>query len=109
MGVSPASSPTPNKGYEAAALQKLSMVAKMLQDILPMVGATSDIGKGVLELLNKAVKLVPSGSSSPAADRNTIDQMAMKNAENAKMSQQLQQQGAGGQPKPPMQPPGMAA
>ena len=116
MGVSPATGPTPNKGYEAAALQRVGLVIKQLTEILPMAGATSDVGKTILDVLGKLAKHVPSGSNTQASERNAIDQMAMKNAQAAQTNKALQGGGqpGGGQGQPPMggggQPmPGMAA
>jgi hypothetical protein len=108
-GVSPATGPTPNKGYEAAAAQRLGLIIKQLESIIPMAGATTDIGKACLEALNKLVKFVPAGSVNPAAEKNNIEQMAMKNAQanqqmQALKAQQMQGQG-GGQPAAPPQMP----
>ena len=114
MGVSPATGPTPNKGYEAAAMQRLGLVIKQLTEILPLAGASSDIGKTVLDVLTKLTKHVPAGSNSQASERNAIDQMAMKNAQAAQTNKALQQPPGGGQGQSPMggqaqQMPGMAA
>ncbi len=116
MGVSPATGPTPNKGYEAAALQRVGLVIKQLTEILPMAGATSDIGKTILDVLGKLAKHVPAGSNTQASERNAIDQMAMKNAQAAQTNKSLMQPQGGAQGgQPPMggqggqQMPGMAA
>ena len=95
--------PTQNKGYEAAGLQRLGSVIKNMTDLLPLVGATSDVGKELMSCMTKLGKFVPSGSVSPAADRNNIEQAAMRNTQNnAQMQavQQMRQQGAGGQQPP---------
>jgi len=105
-GVSPATGPTPNKGYEAAAAQRLGLVIKQLEELIPMAGATTDIGKACLDALNKLVKFVPAGSVSPAAAKNNIEQMAMKNAQQNQQMQALKQQ-QGGQQQPAQQMPGM--
>ena len=68
-----------------------------------MAGAASEIGKACLDALNKLVKLVPSGSVSPATSKNNIEQMSMRNAQQNQQMQALkaqQMQGAqgGGQP-----------
>lgn len=67
-----------------------------------MAGATTDIGKACLDALNKLVKYVPAGSVNPAAQKNNIEQMAMKNTQqNAQMQAlkaQRMQGGQGGQP-----------
>lgn len=104
FGVSPASGPTPNKGLEAAALQRLGSIVKQLTDLLALTGAMSDTGKAVLDVLPKLTKLVPPGSVSPASEKNNIEQMAMKNTQQNQQMQALKQQqmqgaqGGGGQP-----------
>jgi hypothetical protein len=103
FGASPATGPTPNKGFEAAAAQKLGLIVKQLEEIIPMAGAASEIGKAALEALNKLVKLVPAGSVTPAAQKNNIEAMAMKNAQQNQQMQALKQQRmqegqGGGQP-----------
>ena len=97
MGVSPATGPTPNKGYEAAAIQRVGLIIKQLTDLLPMAGATSDIGKTVMKAINDLAKHVPPGSTSPAAEKNSIEQMAMRNAQQSQMMQQMRP-GAQGAP-----------
>lgn len=104
FGASPATGPTPNAGFEAAALQKLGLVVKQLTDILSMTGVQSDVGKGVLEALNKLAKLSPAGSTSPAGEKNNIEQMMMRNAQQNQQMQALKQQQGGGQPQPGAQP-----
>lgn len=112
MGVSPATGPTPNKGYEAAALQRIGLLVKQMTDILPLAGATSDIGKTLMDCMTKLAKHVPSGSNTQASERNAIDQMAMKNAQASQTNQALQKQamggGQGGAPPAPGGPPGGA-
>lgn len=100
FGVSPASSPTANRGHEAAALQRLGSIVNSLAELIPLAGATSDIGKVILDVLPKLNKLVPPGSVSPASAKANIDQMAMKNTQQNQQMQALKQQqaGAGGAP-----------
>ena len=102
FGTSPATGPTPNRGYEAAGLQRLGLVVKQLEEILPLVGAGSEMGKEVLKALNALVKLVPAGSVSPAAQKNNIQQIAARNAQENQQMQALKQQKMqatqGGQP-----------
>lgn len=97
MGVSPATGPTPNKGYEAAAMQRLGLVIKQLTELLPLAGATSDIGKTVVKMIDMAVKHVPAGSNTQASERNQIDEMARKNVQSQQTNQMLQKSAAGGQ------------
>jgi hypothetical protein len=97
FGNSPATAPTPNKGYEAAAAQRLGLVIKQLEALVPLAGAASPIGKACLEALNKLVKFVPAGSVTPAAAKNNINQMAMQNAQQNQQMQALRQQSMQGQ------------
>ena len=92
-------------------MQRVGLVIKQLTEILPMAGATSDIGKTILDVLGKLAKHVPSGSNTQASERNAIDQMAMKNAQAAQTNKALQQPQGGQQGGPPGggQMPGMAA
>jgi hypothetical protein len=94
MGVSPATGPTPNKGYEAAAVQKVGTVIKQLEEALPLVGSGTDIGKAILECLNKLGKFAPPGAVSPQAQNNQLQQAQMKNMQNQQMAQTLNK-GAG--------------
>ncbi len=106
FGQSAATGPTPNKGFEAAAAQRLGLVIKQLEELIPMAGATSEIGKACLDALNKLVKYVPAGSVNPAASKNNIEQMAMRNAQNNQQMQAIKAQSMGqGQPQQPAQMP----
>ena len=111
FGQTQATGATPNKGYEAAGLQKLGVVVKQLEALLPEVGASSDIGKDVLDALKKLVKYVPAGSVTPAAQKNSIEEQQRKMAQNNQQMQavqQMRQKMAGGQGQGGGQP-GMAA
>lgn len=107
MGMSPATGPTPNKGYEAAGLQQLGMVVKQLERLIPLLGASSEPGAAALKALNSLAKHVPAGSVTPAAERNMAEQTMMKATQNNQQMQALKQGGTGGTPPP--QAPGMAA
>ncbi len=96
FGVSPATAPTPNRGYEAAAAQKMGLITKQLTEILQLTGVQSDMGKTILKMLNDASKIAPPGSVGPAQEKNNIESMAMKNAANNQQMAQLKQQMAGG-------------
>lgn len=87
--------PTPNRGFEAAGLQKLGIVNKLLTEILPLVGAGSDAGQAVLKALSSLSKFTPAGAVTPAAERNNLEGMMMKNQQ---QNQQLQAARGGGAP-----------
>jgi hypothetical protein len=80
-------------------MQKVAVVIKQLESALPLAGSGSDLGKAILDALNKLAKHVQPGSTSQAAQRNEIDQMAQKNMQASQMQKQLNAPpGAGGQP-----------
>ena len=102
FGVSPASGPTPNRGYEAAAQQKLGGVVQQLTLVLPLVGATSDLGQAVMKAINSLAKFVPPGAVTPAGERNNIEEMMTRHAQNTQLSnemRQARQSPAGQQPR----------
>lgn len=112
FGATPVSQASPNRGYEAVALQKLGLIGKQLTEILNLVGYSSDVGKEVLEMLRKISKLTPSDANA-AQERRTIEQMAMKNTQQNQQMQAMKQQQAtgaaggqpgGGMPQPPSAP-----
>lgn len=106
FGQTPATAATPNKGYEAAGMQKLGVVVKQLESLLPEVGASSEAGQAVLKALNSLVKFVPAGSVTPAAQKNSIEAQQRGMAQNNQQMQALQAlrqrmaQGGQGQPQP---------
>ena len=69
FGTSAATGPTQNKGFEAAAAQRLGSVIKQLESLVALAGATSEVGQAALKMLNIGVKLVPAGSVSPASEK----------------------------------------
>jgi hypothetical protein len=92
FGGSSASQATPNAGYEAAALQRVGVIVKQVQDLMNLVGATSETGQGLLKALNILVKMVPAGTVSPVAEKNMLEQAQMRNTQNMAQNQQLKQQ-----------------
>lgn len=92
FGASGATGPTPNRGYEAAGLQRLGSVVKQMEELIPLLGSSSEPGQAVLKALNALVKYVPAGSVTPAAERNNIQQMAARNAQQDQQLKMLQQQ-----------------
>jgi hypothetical protein len=100
FGQSPVTGPTPNKGFEAAALKRVGLVVKQLTELLPLAGAGTDVGKDILQAINMLVKHVPSGSVSPADEKGETERRSMANTQNNQQMQALrqsQQPPAGGQ------------
>ena len=111
MGVSPATGPTSNKGFEAAGLQQLGMVVKQLEKLIPLLGSSGEAGQAALKALNALAKFVPAGSVTPAAERNSAEQMMIRATQNNAQLQALRPQGQGGAPPqmPSLAGAGMAA
>lgn len=89
-------------------MQGVGVVLNKLAEILPTVGPASEIGKAVSKAIDALVKVVQPGTVSPAAQKNTLDQMQMKNAQQQQTMKQMQPGAGGGQPGAGQQPP-MAA
>ncbi len=110
FGSTPAVAPTANRGHEAAGLQKLGAALQNLTDALPLLGASSEPGQALLDMIKKLAKFVPPGTMTPAANRNQLEATAAKQGQNNQQMQALKamqmQGGGGGQPgaqqKPPM-------
>ena len=103
FGQTPATGATPNKGYEAAGMQKLGVVVKQLEGLIAELGATSEPGQAVLKALNSLVKFVPAGSVTPAAQKNSIEaqqrNMQQNNQQMMALKQRMQGAQGGGQPQ----------
>jgi hypothetical protein len=102
FGSTSATGPTPNKGYEAAAMQRVGVLVKAMTDILPQVGATSDLGQALMKSITLLAKHVPPGTNSNAAEKNSIEKMDIQNQINGAMQQQLKQPGQAAQIPPSM-------
>lgn len=105
FGSSPVSGPTPNRGYEAAATQRLGVAIKQLEQLIVLAGSTSEMGKDVMKAINMLSKHVPTGSVTPAAEKQAIERMQMQNTQNQMTQARMAQMGGGAQQAQP----GMAA
>lgn len=65
-----------------------------MSDAVPLLGASSDPGKDLLKALQSLAKHIPPGSVSPAAEQNTMQSLAMKQAQQGPQIQQMRQQAA---------------
>lgn len=88
-------------------MQRVGVVLNMLSEMLPMAGATTPLGKGIMKAIEALAKEVPPGSVSPAAQGNTLQQAQMKNQQQQATMKQMSpaggpSQGGGGGQQPPM-------
>lgn len=90
-----------------AGKQKVAMAVKVLQDALPMYGASSDEGQVLLDCLRKLGKMAQPGDVNQSGQMNQLQQMMLKAQQAGKTQQAL------AQPKPeggaPGAPPAPAA
>lgn len=106
MGVSPATGPTPNSGMEMKGEQGVALILDAAAELLPMVGAASQMGQLLLDFIKKGSRLVQPGAVSPAGKQNQIEDMMRRNAQNGANMQMVRQ---GLQPQPGAQQPPAAA
>lgn len=78
VGSSPATSPVPNKGLEAAAMAKLGMIVRQLEQIVPLLGAGTEAGRDVLKSLTSLSKHVPPGAVSPGVEQSAMQKTMMQ-------------------------------
>ena len=107
-GASPATSPSANRGREAAGLAKLSMVVKQLESLIPDLGVASDAGRAAAEALLKLAKHIPAGSIPSGVENAQMQKMQAQRAQNAPMIAAMRAGGAGAGGAPGAAPPGAA-
>jgi len=108
FGSSPVQMPTPNRGLQAAALTQVSWAVRILEKALPVLGATSPVGKDIMGAIKSLAKHTPQEQMSTGVENNTLQQMMMGAKAEQPQTQLLKalQQGqspAGGMPAQPQQ------
>lgn len=81
MGASQATQPTQNQGFQAAGIQRLGLIVKLMEQTVPLLGAASEPGKDLLQALTRLSKHVPPGAVSPASQQNTMQNLMMRQAQ----------------------------
>lgn len=95
QGASPATSPVPNRGLEAAGLAELSMVVRQLESIASKFPITSDAGKAIRESALKLSKHVPDGSFAPGVEQSAAMQRMKQIQQQAALMTAIRAAGAG--------------
>lgn len=103
---SPETMATPNAGMEAAGLARLNMVVRMLEEMLPMFGAASEVGQSLLKSVTSLAKHIPAGSMSTGVEQTAMKGVMNSARQQAPMIAALRSQ-MSGQQQPPQQPPVM--
>jgi len=106
MGESMATGPTENAGSEMKGMQGVSLIVDAATELLPMVGASTEMGQLLLDFIKKGSKLVQPGAVSPAGKNNQLDEMQRNNAQNGQQMSMIRQ-ASQSQQQPPA--PGAAA
>lgn len=113
MGSSPATGPTQNVGQEAKGIQAAAALVDGLAMILPLVGASSPLGKSLAKAMIDIGKHVPEGAGTEAGKKNQLQSQMLKQQQMAPQMAAMKAQGAappGGiaPPPPGAAPPGGA-
>lgn len=108
FGSSPVQMPTPNRGLQAAALTQVSWAVRILEKALPVLGATSPVGKDIMGAIKSLAKHTPTEQMSTGVENNTLQQMMMGAKTEQPQTQLLKalqqsQPAAGGMPAQPQQ------
>jgi hypothetical protein len=103
FGSSPVSQPTPNRGQEAAGMARLSLIVKLMQETLPLIGATSEPGQALLKSLSSLSKHAPPGSVPADVQKNTLQSLLQRQQQMApQVAAMRAMQSGGGAPPMPM-------
>lgn len=101
VGSSPVTGKTPNLGYEAAGAQRMAMLVTGMGETIPLVGAASEAGVALADCIRKLAKFVPTGAVNSTGQRNVLDQMRLKQAQQGALLQQIGKGAAAGGAPPP--------
>ena len=104
MGESPASAPSDNAGAEMQGMQGAALIVDAAAELLPRIGAASEMGQLLLDFIKKASKIVQPGAVSPAGKQNQLDEMQRNNMQNGQNMSMMRQQSAQQQPPQQSQP-----
>lgn len=94
MGGTTATSPTPNAGLQAAAMQRLQIAIGIVAEVVQMSGVGSDLGQIGLDFIKKAGKHIPPGSVSPQAELNELQKRQIEASQQAAAVQRMRQPAA---------------
>lgn len=107
FGSSPVQLPTPDRGLQAQALTQVSWAVRILERALPVLGATSPLGRDMMVAIRALAKHIQTGEMGSGNEASTLQNMMMSaksGQPNEQLLKALMQQGqAGGQPASPPQ------
>ena len=88
MGSSPATQPTPNRGNEVMVQQGMSLIIKLMGELVGKAGGASEAAMALMDCIKKLAKFVPQGASHPQAEQEQLRGLAMKQQQMSQMPQQ---------------------
>ncbi|MDE2097102.1 MAG: hypothetical protein KGL39_07640 [Patescibacteria group bacterium] len=95
-GISPATQPTRNAGYEIAAQKMTGLALLILERAMPLAGSNTPLGNEIHKCIGGLSKHVPAGSVTPADVASQIQQLMLKQqefgAQKAALAARAQQQ-----------------
>lgn len=97
VGSSPATGPVPNKGQEAAGMAKLGLAIRLLESIVPQLGAGTEAGRDVLKALTSLSKHLPPGAVSPGVEKTSLMNMMQSQRQQQPQIAAMRAAMAGGQ------------
>lgn len=92
-----------------AGLQRLGIAIKVMQSAVPFLDISSPAGAAVMKALKDLAQHVPPGSVTPAGEKNEMQNLMLRNAQQGQQAQQMRQGGPGAPGGAGAAPPGMAA
>lgn len=104
---SPETMAVPNAGMEAAGLARLNMVVRMLEEVLPMFGAASEVGQTVLKSVTSLAKHIPAGSMSSGVEQTAMQGVMNSARQQTPIIAALRARMSGQGQQPPQQPQAM--
>jgi hypothetical protein len=96
VGSTPATTPTQNKGFDAAAIQTAGAALRLLEMAAQKAGAQSELGIMLYKFIPKLAEMIPPGAVSPAGQKNELENQQLRNAQQGQQVQQLRQSMAAG-------------
>lgn len=97
--------PAANRGAQASALVHVQWAVRLLEQALPVVGAGSEMGQDLMDVLKKLSKHVPAQGSSSGLMQNGMRQFLLQQRQQAPQADVLRALAARGQQAAPQTPP----
>ena len=87
-------------------MSRLSVIIKLMEETIPLLGVGSDAGKALVKALNDLAKQVPAGSVSPGIQQSTMERLLQQQKQAGPQIAAMRAATAGQQPGAGAQPPG---